>query len=147
MKPACISPCKLACFPSQHHFNEKLQRKEPHLRASGSIYEFGPEGRAEANFVFPFYHSQGMDGSRNLPFTRKCMQLLSELVFVYVPFYGVKRALRATRIQFPLNSPKYLVIGEAITKTSRFNVWLPAIEHRRLCKHTDLSFNILPRCN
>lgn len=124
MKPACISPCKLACFPSQHHFNEKLQRKAPHLRASGSIYEFGPEGRVEENFLFPFYHSHSLDGSRNLPFSGICMKVLSELASVYVAFDGARRALRATRIQFPHNSPLYPVIGEAITKTSRRHVWL-----------------------
>lgn len=140
-------PVNELVFPSQHHFNEKLQRKEPHLRASGSIYESGPEGREEAKFVFPFHHSQGMDGSRNLPFIGICMQVLSELVFVYVSFDGVRRALQAMRIQFPHNSHKYLMIGEAITRRSRCNICLPAIEHWRLHKCTDHSFNILPRCN
>lgn len=123
MKPAFISPCKLACFPSQHNFNEKLQRKAPHLRASGFIYEFGPEGRAEANSLFTFYHSHSLDGSRNLPFSGICMQVLSDVAFVYVAFNGVRKALRATCIQFPHNSPQYPVIGEAITKTSRCHVW------------------------
>lgn len=70
MKPPCISPCKLACFPWQHHFNEKLQRKAPHLRASGSIYAFNPKGRGgEANVVLPFYPPRKLDGSGKPTFT------------------------------------------------------------------------------
>lgn len=86
----------------------------PHLRASGSIYEFGPEGRAEASFVFPFYHSRGPDGSRKkLSLTGMCMQLLSELVFVYVGSSSYVHMI-------PLQYSAIHLIGESVAKTNRY---------------------------